>query len=137
MIPQTKRPYAINGNKVYFAEGWEEKLAEIGLTKTCDWTTLECGELVNVSRRVSVFRYRLKCGTLIYFKRYVYDNYSMEFFMRPGKAINEVYGYSNLEKVGVPTLKTLAYGELRKWGTLYGTFIVTVGVENSNFQNLP
>ena len=131
MIPETKRSYTINGNKVYFAEGWQEKLAEAGLTPECDWTTLEVGELISASKRVSVFKYRLKCGTLLYFKRYVYDSYRKEFFLRPGKAINEVHGYAQLKKIGVPTLKTVAYGEQRKWGTLYGTFIATIGIENS------
>ncbi len=47
-----RRPCHFNGNRLYFAQGWQEKLKEIGLVQGSCWDKLEPGELVTRSQRL-------------------------------------------------------------------------------------
>ena len=55
----------------------------------------------------------------------------MDYFMRPSKCAVEVNSYQTLSKIGIPTIKPLAFGEDRAAGALKSCFIVTESIENT------
>jgi len=124
MIKVGAGPCHLNGNRLYFEEGWEDRLKEIGLVQSGAWDTLEPGTLVTGSVVVNTFRVPLGSGAVVYFKRYVYPNRG-RYFMQQSRAANEVYSYQQLANIGIPTLKPLALGEIRNFGRLVAACIVT------------
>ncbi len=114
-----------HGIKLYFAGDWEEKLKEIGLVQGRRWDRLAPGECVNESRRVNTYRVILKGGETVFFKRYLYFDRPLKFFLKPGPATVEVYSYRTMAAIGIPAAEALAVGEMRIGGALCSCFIVT------------
>jgi tRNA A-37 threonylcarbamoyl transferase component Bud32 len=112
--------------------GWLQRLADIGLEEDTDWTLLASEETVSASVNVtSNFRFDLQDGAAVYFKRYVYRKIRFKHWLQPSKAAVEATGFHELEQLGIPTLKTIAYGERRRFGLLQAAFIATEGVHNT------
>jgi hypothetical protein len=131
MITVGRRPCHFHGNRLYFEDGWEDKLREIGLVQGSDWRNLSPGTLVNTSPRVNMFRVVLGTGETVYFKRYVPRVKKSLSTLLIGKSGNEVFSYQQLSRIGVPTLKPLALGEMRRGWLKPPGCIVTLGIENA------
>jgi len=114
-----------HGTKLYFAEGWEDKLREIGLVQGRQWDRLEPGECVDRSRRTNTYRVTLENGERVFFKRYLYFDRPFKFFLKPSETAVEVFSYKEMAASGVPTAEPVALGEMRRCGTLYSCCIVT------------
>ena len=124
-------PQRLHGHKVYIAPEWKEKLAEVGITKRCNWLNLNIGTAVSKSNRVNAYRVDLKDGSCIYFKTYSFHGQLKDYFMRQSKCAVEVNSYQTFEEIGIPTIKPLAFGEDRIAGMLKSCCIVTLGVDNT------
>jgi tRNA A-37 threonylcarbamoyl transferase component Bud32 len=123
-------PQHLQGKKIYFDEQWRERLAEFGLKDDCDWLSLKPGKPVSESGRVNAYKVHLQNG-IVYFKTYSFHGQTMDYFMRPSKCSVEVNSYQILKGIGIPTIKTLAFGEDRVAGALKSCFIVTESVEET------
>lgn len=111
---------------------WRERLERIGIGKDSAWDVLCRGEQVSGSVHTRCFRIELDSGEVVYFKRYVYPPKRwFEFVFRPGKAAVEAWAYATLQRLGIPTLEVLAFGERRVLGTLVASFVVTREVRNA------
>ncbi len=121
-----------HGHYRYVKPGWEAILTDSGLTPDEDWSTLEPGKKVSDSRVTNCFKIEHNDGECIYFKRYVYSKHKkMRYFLRPGKASTEVFGYRQLALIGIPSLEVIAFREHRCLGRLVSACIVTRGIQNS------
>jgi tRNA A-37 threonylcarbamoyl transferase component Bud32 len=68
----------------------------------------------------------------VYFKRYVYAKKKWhEFFLRPAKPAVELWAYSRLQSLGIPTLEVVAFAERRLFGMMVAGCIVTRGVPDT------
>lgn len=123
-----------HGVKVYFADGWKERLSSIGLSPEMDWAQLEIGQLVRRSTITKCFRICLADGHVVYFKRYTYFTRRSYSFLLPSKSVIEAAGYAELDQLGIPTLEVIACGEMREFGVVRAAFVVTLEIPNS--QNL-
>ena len=130
MIKAGTGPCHLNGNRLYFEDGWEDRLKEIGLQQGSHWHVLEPGPLVTGSLVVNTYRVPLSSGVAVYFKRYVYNN-KYRYLLQQSRAANEVYCYRQLADIGIPTLKPLVLGEIREFGCLIAACIVTREVPDS------
>jgi len=130
MIKVGAWPCHLNGNRLYFEDGWEDRLKEIGLLQAGQWHTLVPGILVTGSVVVNTYRVPLSSGAAVYFKRYVYNN-KYRYFMQQSRAANEVWSYRQLADIGIPTIRPLVLGEIREFGCLIATCIVTEEVPDA------
>ena len=127
-LPTTRSVQVFHGDSFYVLPEWRAQLAEIGLTHERDWTTLSSELLVSGSyNTTSNFHFTLADGGNIFFKRYIYRSVRIKHWMQPSKASVEAAGFHELEQLGIPTVKTIAYGEQRRFGMLKAAFIVTRG----------
>lgn len=124
-------PQRLHGHKVYIEPEWKQKLAELGITKRCNWLKLKIGTPVSQSKRVNAYKVDLKDGSSIYFKTYSFHGQLKDYFMRQSKCAVEVNSYQTLEEIGIPTIKPLAFGEDRIAGMLKSCCIVTLGVDDT------
>ena len=131
MIKAGSGPCHLNGNRIYFEDGWEDRLKVIGLLQGSHWPALEPGSLVTGSLLVNTYRVPLNSGAAVYFKRYVYTNVENRYFLQQSRAANEVYSCQQLAKIGIPTLKPVALGEYREYGRLIAACIVTEEVPDT------
>lgn len=131
MIRADTGPCHLHGNRLYFEDGWQDRLKEIGVSKDSSWHTLEPGTQITGSAHVNTYRVVAGCGTAVYFKRYVYLNRKNRYFMQQSRAENEVYSYQQLTELGIPTLKPLVLGEIREFGRLIAACIVTEEVPDA------
>ena len=132
MLNTDRRIQVFHGRSFHVLPEWRERLAEIGIAEGTDWPRLAVGRLVSRSPSTRCFEIPLEAGGKVFFKRYVYPPRKwLEFWLRPSKAAVEAFGYARLRQLGVPTLETLALGEVRSFGMLKGTFLVTRGVPNT------
>ena len=120
-----RRPSHFHGNRLYFAQGWQEKLEEIGLVQGSSWDKLEPGEPVSRSKRANTYRVTLSRGETIYFKRYLLFGKPFKYYLRPSKTSVEVFSYKEMSKLGIPVAEPLALGEIRRFGSLFAACIVT------------
>jgi len=123
-----RRACHFHGNRLYFADGWQEKLQEIGLVQGCRWEQLELGERVTRSKRTNAYRVTLKDGEIVYFKRYLLFGKPFKFYLRPSETAVEVFSYSEMAKLGIPIAEPVALGEIRHCGSLFAACIVTRGI---------
>ncbi len=128
MIPIKIGPQHFHGRKVYIAQGYQEKLGEIGITADFDWLSLTPGTKVSNSNRVKAYRVGLADGSTVYFKTYSFHGQLFDYFLRQSKCAVEVNSYQTLASLGIPTIKPLAFGEDRVFGMLRSCFIVTEGI---------
>ena len=131
MIKAGTGPCHLNGNRLYFEDGWEDRLKEIGLLQNSRWHTLEPGTLVTASPHVNTYRVPLSGGDAVYFKCYEYSSRKNRYILQQSRAANEVYSYQQLAGIGIPTLKPLVLGEIREFGRLIAACIVTQEVPDS------
>ena len=120
-----RRPCHFNGNRLYFAPGWQEKLEEIGLSQGSRWEKLEPGELVTSSKRTNTYRITLTGGETVYFKRYLLFGKPFKFYLCPSETAVEIFSYKEMAKLGIPVAEPLAVGEIRRFGSLFAACIVT------------
>ena len=132
-LPDSKRSIAtFNGEVRFIDEQWNNELAEFGFTADTDWSKLAPGECVSESEITNCFKVSQGDGRSFYFKRYTYPKPKQSrYWMRASKAQVEVFGYAQLKKIGIPTLKTIAFGEKRSFGRLVAAYIITEGINNS------
>lgn len=131
--PGRRREIAcLHGHVRWIDPAWVDRLAEGGLTPDGDWLHLAPGSQVSESKVTNCFRIDLADGESLYFKRYDYTRHKkMRFFLRPGRAATEVFGYRQLSAIGIDTLQVVAFSEHRRLGRLISACIVTRGVPNS------
>jgi tRNA A-37 threonylcarbamoyl transferase component Bud32 len=125
------RSQHFHGRKLYMAENWQAKLAEFGLVPEADWLKLTPGEPVSRSNRSNVYKVPLTNGQHVFFKSYSLHGEYMHYFMRQSQAAREVNSYQTMERIGIPTVKPLAFGEERIFGMLKSCCIVTLGVDDT------
>lgn len=125
MLSGKRKICHFHGTKLYFADGWEEKLQEIGLVQGRHWNQLEPGECVSSSKRTNTYCVTLKDGERVFFKRYLYLDRSFKFYMKPSETAVEVFSYKQMAEIGIPTAEPVAVGEMRRYGTLCSCCIVT------------
>lgn len=131
-IPVKRSMHVFHGELFSVQPDWLQRLADIGLEQHTDWTKLASEETVSASVNVtSNYRFELQDGAAVFFKRYVYRKIRFKYWLQPSKAAVEAAGFHDLEQLGIPTLKTIAYGERRWFGLLQAAFIVTEGVQNT------
>jgi hypothetical protein len=132
MLNVKRRLQVLHGRRFQAHPVWRERLAALGIADDLEWLTLNRGELVSGSNVTRCFRIRLSDGETLYFKRYVYPlRKLLEFWLRPSKAAVEAFGFAQLSRIGIPTLDTLALGELRFLGMLRAACVVTRGIPES------
>lgn len=132
MIPLARSVQVFQGTRLLTQPDWEAPLARAGIRSDGGWIDLEAGELVSRSPSTRCFRLTLDSGEVVYFKRYRYVMKKwLEFWLRPGKAAVEVFGYARLASLGIPTLDVVAFGEQRLFGMLKAAFLVTRAVPDS------
>jgi len=124
-------PQHLHGRKLYVEDQWVEAMAEFALTPGKDWLELAPGTAVSISNRVKAYRVPLKDGRCVYFKTYSFHGQLMDYFMRPSKCAIEVNSYQTLSSIGIPTIKTLAFGEERVFGMLKSCCVVTEGIDDT------
>lgn len=131
--PGTRRAIAcLHGQVRYIDPRWRESLQRAGLHAEADWRHLAPGEAVSSSKVTNCFRVPLEGGECVYFKRYVYTRYKKwRFFLRPGRAATEVFGYRQLRRIGIDSLEVLAFSEERWLGRLVSACVVTRGIPHS------
>ncbi len=131
--PGRRREIAcLHGHVRWIDPAWEDRLAAGGLPPDADWLRLTPGRQVSESKVTNCFRIECADGESLYFKRYDYTRHKkMRFFLRPGRAATEVFGYRQLAAIGIDTLQVVAFGEHRRLGRLVSACIVTRGVPNS------
>ncbi len=125
MLNGKRKACHFHGTKLYFADGWEEKLREIGLIQDQPWDGIEPGECINQSKRTNTYRVTLKNGERVFYKRYLYLDRPFKFFLKPSETAVEVFSYQKMIEIGVPTAEPVAVGEMRRCGALYSCCIVT------------
>jgi len=124
--------HVFHGEGFWVDPEWRDVLAEIGLTPDRDWTRLSSNEAITASYHTThSFRFRLKDGQTVYFKRYVYQKPLLKHWLQPTKAATEAAGFHDLKKLGINTIQALAYGERRWMGLVRAAFIVTLGIPNT------
>lgn len=132
MIPLTRSVQVFQGTRWRALKDWEAPLARAGIGPDGGWLDLEQGELVSRSPSTRCFRLTLDSGEVVYFKRYRYAVKKwLEFWLRPGKAAVEAFGYARLASLGIPSLDVVAFGEQRLFGMLQAAFLVTRAVPDS------
>lgn len=124
-LTNQRRPCHFHGNRLYFAQGWQKKLEEIGLVQGGHWEDLEPGEIVTRSKRTNAYKVTLTCGETIYFKRYLLFGKPFKFYLRPSETAVEVFSYNEMAKLGIPIAEPVAVGEIRRFGSLFAACIVT------------
>ena len=125
MLNGKRKACHFHGTKLYFTDGWEKKLQEIGLIQGQRWDGIEPGECVSQSKRTNTYRVTLKNGERVFFKRYLYLDRQFKFFLKPSETAIEVLSYQKLAAIGTPTAEPVAVGEMRQYGTLRCCCIVT------------
>ena len=71
MIKAGTGPCHLDGNRLYFEDGWEDRLKEIGLLQAARWHTLVPGTLVTGSLVVNTYRVPLSSGAAVYFNTFL------------------------------------------------------------------
>jgi len=107
---------------------WTAHLGRAGLDPASDWSALAPGEAVSTSDITNCFRVGFADGETAFFKRYVYPRPSLRYFLRPSRAAMEVFGYRELARLGIPTVKVLGFREIRRFGLLQAAFVITRGI---------
>lgn len=126
MIPVRRCAHLFHGEKVWYADGWQPALEEVGIAAGNNWARLSPGKFISGGSPITnCFRVELSNGEVGYFKRYVYDISRIQFWMLPSKAAIEVFSYDVLRRHGMEVPEVVAYGEERRRGTLFAAFIVT------------
>lgn len=133
MIPDQRLAINFHGNRVRYADGWQEKLSAIGIDNDKPWWLLTPGDEITASPLTHCYRVTLEAGDVVYFKRYVYTFLKPQFYYpMASKAAVECFGYQQLKQLGIPTLEVLAVGELRRYGDIRAAFIVTRGIPDTS-----
>ncbi len=125
MLNGKRKACHFHGSKLYFADGWKEKLQEIGLIQGRRWDQIEPGECISKSKRTNTYRATLKNGERVFFKRYLYFGKPFKFYLQPSETAVEVFSYQKMAEIGIPTAEPIAVGEMRRYGSLSSCCIVT------------
>ena len=129
----SKRSIAVFNGEVRFIDAqWETELAKFGLTPNANWAKLTPGDCVSKSEITNCFKVKLEDGRSFFFKRYTYPKPKQSrYWMRASKAQVESFGYAQLEKLQIPTLNVIGFGEKRTFGKLVAAYIITEGINDS------
>jgi tRNA A-37 threonylcarbamoyl transferase component Bud32 len=134
MISVSRTVQLLHGQKFLVDAAWRERLADVGIAADHEWTEVVGDTKMSGSVVTRCYRMVMPDGEVLFFKRYVYPRtrrYLLEFWLRPGKAAVEAWAYRQLQRIGIPTLDVVAFGERRMLGMLTATFVVTREVSNS------
>ena len=124
-----RKIHVLHGESFGVDEAWRIPLERLGISATSDWTRVVGDELVSENPSLRCYRCDLPGGQAVYFKRYVYAKRKWrEYFMRPGKPAVELWAYSRLKALGIPTLEVVAFAERRLFGMMVAGCIVTRGI---------
>lgn len=128
----SRRMQVFHGERFEVDEAWKTALEQIAVKPGKSWIKATGDQLVSHSPATRCFRCRLEDKRVVFFKRYVYERKKwLEFWMRSGKAGVEAFAFQQLQKLGIPTLEPVAYGEYRRFGMLLATCIVTPEVPDA------
>jgi len=123
--------YIFHGRRLNATPKGYKTLSNIGLNIDSDWLAFNEGQALSVGKTTCLRVPLSNSDEAVYFKRYRYKNNLWEFFLRRGKAANELLSYQLLKKLGIPTLETLVLYENRSFGRLILTCIITKGIPNT------
>lgn len=128
-------PQVLHGTRVWYHPDWQEELGELGLADVGNWRVPVDVPAVSKSKHaIACYRIRLASGRVIYYKRYDYRTHwkaAFRFWLRPGKAGVETWGYQRYRECGVDVPRTVACGESRVLGLLRVAFIITEEVPDA------
>ena len=111
--------------------GDERAMTLIGVNSDRDWAEFAEGEVIAASSKTNCYRVAMGDET-VYVKRYVYTSSNkIRHWCLPSKPMTEVFGFQQLQRLDIPTLDVLAYGERRVLGSLRAAYIVTRAVPDS------
>ena len=132
-LPDSKPKLVVfNGEVRFIAPTWSRRLNKLGFTPQSDWAGMNSGTCVSESEITNCFRIELGDGHSVFFKRYTYPQKKQSrYWMRASKAQVEMFGYQQLRKLEIPTLKVIAFGESRSFGRLKAAYIITEGIDGS------
>jgi len=127
-----RKVHTLHGDVFDVDSGWRARLAQLGVSRDRDWAEFVGGHLVSTAPSTKCYRCDLEGGQTVYFKRYTYGTKVWhEFLLRPAKPAVELWAYSRLKELGIPTLDVVAFGERRQFGVLLAGFIVTEGIPDT------
>jgi hypothetical protein len=127
-----RKVQVVHGESFRVDEGWSVKLAGLGISEDSDWTAVVGDELVSRSPSARCYRCDLADSGSVYFKRYLYPRKKWhEFWMRPAKPGVELWAYSRLKELNIPTLEVVAFAERRRLGIMLAGCIVTKGIPDT------
>ncbi|MCK5383214.1 MAG: hypothetical protein KAJ65_05580 [Gammaproteobacteria bacterium] len=128
-------PQVLHGTRVWYRDGWQDDLAELGLADMGNWRVpVEVPSVSSSKHVIACYRIVLTSGRVIYYKRYDYRTRwkaALRFWLRPSKAAVEKWGYQRYQDCGVDVPLTVAYGESRFLGLLKVAFIITEEVPDA------
>jgi hypothetical protein len=128
-------PQVLQGTRVWYHPDWQADLAELGLADTDNWRVpVDVPPVSRSKYSIACYRITLAGGRVIYYKRYDYRGRwkaAFRFWLRPGKAGVEQWGYQRYHACGVDVPRTVAYGESRIMGLLRVAFIITEEVPDT------
>ena len=124
-----------HGSRVWYHPGWQQALQELALSDMDNWRVpCDVPPVSHSKHVVGCYRITLASGRVIYYKRYDYRGRwksAARFWMRPGKAAIEKWGYQRYRACGVDVPLTVAFGESRVLGLLKVNFIITEEVPDA------
>ncbi len=119
-----------HSNRLYFADGWQEKLQETGLIQRGGVAGSNWNRVSGLQDQNEIIAYRvtLSDGETVYFKRYLLFGKPFKFYLRPNEAAVEVFSYGKMAKFGIPIAEPVTLGEIRRCGSLFAACILTRGI---------
>jgi len=128
-------PQVLQGARVWYHPDWQEDLEELGLADTGNWRLpVDVPSISGTKHVIGCYRITLASGRVIYYKRYDYRTRwkaALRFWLRPGKAAIEKWGFQRYHECGVDVPRTVAYGESRVMGLPRIAFIITEEVADA------
>lgn len=122
-----------HGDVLRIEPDWRDTLNALDVGGSQDWSTFSGGELISASGDIThCYRCESQDARPVYFKRYVYPRGSrFRYWLRPAKSGVELWAYTRLQELGIPSLDVVAFGERRFLGALSAGCIVTRGISNT------
>lgn len=132
MLHPKRRMACFHGEFYCSAPQWADRLADAGIAAGANWTALDIGEIRSESGFGAVRRLTLSDGSRVYFKAECYAwRQRLKSWLRPLRTTIEVFAYGQMQRMDIPTLTTLGWGERRFLGLPLSSFVVTLEAPDS------
>jgi len=126
-----RRVWTLFGQKFMVDNAWQADLALLDIGPDKKWWEAEPGLLISESKTVTRC-YSIDNPQAFYFKRYIYPfKRTFGYWCRTSKAAVELFAYSEMNKLNIACPQVVAFGERRYFGLLFGCFIATKTIPNT------